>query len=36
MSEDDRKYLEARLHSPAMQCRQCELTRQLLEETATR
>ena len=32
MTEDDIKYLKERLHSPEMHCRQCDLTRRLINE----
>ena len=34
MDPKDIEYLEARLHSPEMKCRQCEITRALILEAA--
>ena len=33
LTEDEREYLRKRLHSPEMQCTQCDLTRRLLDDT---
>ena len=32
LTDEEVEYLESKLHSPEMQCRQCELVRRLIEE----
>ena len=32
IEQDDVKWLRQQLHSPEMRCRQCDLTRQILDE----
>lgn len=34
MNVEDIEYLQEHLHSPAMQCRQCDITRALIREHA--
>ena len=36
ITTDERDYLIDRLHSPGMQCRQCEITRRLLDGARVR
>lgn len=31
ITDEERKYLRKRLHSPEMQCQQCDIVRRLLE-----